>query len=33
MDVHTREPKVDEGQLRKDAECIPGLDVASGNAL
>lgn len=33
MDVHTREPEVDEGQLSKDAERVPGLDVAPSDAL
>jgi len=28
MDVHTREPQVDEGQASKDGERVPGLDVA-----
>jgi len=33
MDVHTREPQVDEGQASKDAERVPGLDVAPSDAL
>jgi len=33
MDVHTREPEVDERQLGKDVERVARLDVAPSNAL
>jgi len=33
MDVHTREPEVDERQLGKDVERVARLDVAPSNSL